>query len=80
MRYIVYILYSEEFKKHYTGYTSNLEDRLLSHNVLGKGWTSRYRPWVLVYTKGFDTKQEAMAYEKWLKSGTGRDFVKRIPH
>ncbi|HEY6505017.1 MAG TPA: GIY-YIG nuclease family protein [Chitinophagaceae bacterium] len=37
MFYTVYILYTEHFKKHYTGYTSNLDARFLSHNELGNG-------------------------------------------
>lgn len=80
MKFTVYILYSETADKHYTGYTSNLEARLLSHNSLGKGWTAKYRPWKLIYTKSFGEKQEATAYEKWLKTGIGRDFLKQLPH
>jgi putative endonuclease len=80
MQFIVYILYSEKFKKHYTGHTSNIELRLKSHNEFGKDWTARYRAWKLIYTKGFDNKIEAIAYEKWLKTGAGRDFIKSLPH
>jgi putative endonuclease len=80
MIYIVYILFSEKFNKHYTGYASNLSERLLSHNELGHDWTAKYRPWKLIYTNEFVSKQEAMAYEKWLKSGVARDFIKKLPH
>jgi putative endonuclease len=76
----VYILFSEKHNKHYTGFTSDLVSRLKSHNELGKDWTSRLRPWKLIFAKEFDSKQEAMAYEKWLKSGAGRDFVKKLPY
>ena len=76
--YIVYVLYSETYKKHYTGFTTNLANRILSHNELGKDWTARYRPWELLYTKEFSIKSEAMSYEKWLKSGVGREFINRI--
>jgi putative endonuclease len=71
MSFTVYILYSVIAKKHYTGFTSNLDQRLLSHNELGKGWTAKYRPWQLIFTKEFETKKEAMDYEKCLKTGTG---------
>ena len=80
MVYTTYILYSEKFKKHYTGFTSDLESRLLSHNQLGKDWTARYRPWKLIYTKEFNDKTEAMKYERWLKTGAGRDFIKSLPY
>jgi len=46
--YTVYVLYSFSYDKIYIGYTSNLIDRFRSHNKLGKkGWTLRYRPWVV---------------------------------
>ncbi len=48
--FYVYALYSPDHEKIYIGYTSNVEQRLLSHNELGtKGWTVNYRPWELVY-------------------------------
>ena len=61
--HIVYILYSEKNNKHYTGYTTDLVARLQSHNELGKGWTSKYRPWKIIYTKLFEDKKECMRYE-----------------
>ncbi len=79
--FTVYVLFSEKFNKHYVGFTSDLESRLLSHNVLAtKGFTIKYRPWKIIYTKIFDSKKEAMEYELWLKSGIGRNFIKTLPH
>ena len=80
MIYTVYILFSRDFDKHYTGFTSNMEQRILSHNALGNDWTAKYRPWTLLYTKVFNEKIEAMNYEKWLKSGVGRAFVKTLKY
>ena len=80
MPFITYILYSEKYNKHYTGYTFNPEQRLLSHNELGNGWTSKYRPWKLIFSRDFSEKKKAMDYEKWLKSGAGRDYIKTLPH
>jgi putative endonuclease len=78
--FVVYVLYSDRAAKHYTRFTSNLEERLKSHNELGKEWTARHRPWRLIYQKEFELKQEAMAYEKWLKTVVGRNFIKGLPH
>ena len=80
MSFTVYILFSEKFNKHYTGFTSNISLRLKSHNEFGKDWTARYRPWKLIYTKEFENKGEAMSHEKWLKTGAGRDFINELPH
>ncbi|WP_198597350.1 GIY-YIG nuclease family protein [Gracilimonas amylolytica] len=60
----------------YIGYTSDLEQRLLSHNSLGKkGWTIKYRPWKLAYTEEHQTKKDAMRREKQLKSAKGREYI-----
>jgi putative endonuclease len=77
--FIVYVLYSEAFDKIYVGFTSNLENRLLSHNVLAKkGWTIKFRPWKLIYTESFDDKSDAMTREKQLKSAQGRAFIRSL--
>ncbi|GAB4208075.1 MAG: hypothetical protein Fur0023_19380 [Bacteroidia bacterium] len=76
--YIVYALYSEKYNKIYIGYTSNLDQRILSHNILSKkGWTRKYRPWEVFYTEEFTSKSEAIVREKYLKSGVGRKFIKQ---
>ena len=75
--YLVYVLYSEDFDKIYIGMTSNLEQRLLSHNELSKkGWTIKFRPWKIVYKESFQSKQEALKREKELKSFRGREFIR----
>ena len=75
--FCVYVLYNVEFDKIYIGFTSNLSERLKSHNELGtKGWTIKYRPWILVHAEEFETKREAMSREKFLKTGIGRKFIR----
>ena len=72
----VYVLFSATHKKIYIGFTSNLEQRILSHNELGKkGYTLKYRPWEVIHTESFETKIEAMQREKSLKSAAGRRFI-----
>ncbi len=69
-------MYSKIFNKIYIGFTSNLEQRMLSHNVLAKkGYTLKYIPWDVVYTEIFETKLEAIQRAKQLKSGKGREFM-----
>jgi putative endonuclease len=79
--FTVYILYSKKHNIHYIGYTSNLIERIKSHNELAtKGFTIKYRPWKLIYSEEFQTKSEAMKKEKYFKSGVGREFIKSIQH
>ena len=75
--FTVYILYAEKFQKIYIGYTSNIEQRIISHNLLAtKGYTVKFRPWNVIHTEEYATKAEAMNREKWLKSGVGRTWIK----
>lgn len=58
----------------YTGYTNNLERRLLAHNS-GKGakYTKGRRPCKLVYFEEYDSKVEAMKREYFIKHNLSRD-------
>ena len=77
--FTVYVLYSQKHNKIYVGYTSNLEQRLISHNELGtKGYSIKFRPWKVVYREIFNNKKEAMQREKQLKSAKGRKFIWEI--
>ena len=77
--FVVYILYSEKFDKNYTGFTSNLIERFKSYNELGiKGYTLKFRPWKVINVEFFDLKSEAMKREKFLKTGSGRTFIKNF--
>ena len=74
--YTVYVLYSKKYEKIYVGFSSNIEQRLLSHNELEtKGYTVKYRPWKIIYTEEFLLKSDAMRREKQLKSAKGRGFI-----
>ncbi|WP_180546947.1 GIY-YIG nuclease family protein [Staphylococcus haemolyticus] len=55
----------------YTGYTTNVEARIATHNA-GKGakYTKVRRPVVLVYQEMFDSKSEAMRREYEIKTLT----------
>ena len=75
--YTVYVLYCSLYNKIYIGCTGNLEARLLSHNELGKkGWTIKYRPWIVVYTEEYRSKTEALSREKELKTSRGRNWIR----
>ena len=75
--FVVYILYSKKYNKIYIGYTSNLIVRFHSHNSLGiKGWTKKYRPWIVVYVEFFNSKQDAMQREKKLKQANSRSKIR----
>jgi len=54
-------------KKTYVGYTNNIKLRLEKHNTnKGAKSTMGYK-WLLIYSKKFKTKNEAMSFEYKLK-------------
>tara|TARA_A100001011_G_scaffold319892_1_gene340175 strand:- start:1112 stop:1303 length:192 start_codon:yes stop_codon:yes gene_type:complete len=49
------------------GYTNNVEKRLMAHNSSKGAKFTRGKKWKLLYTKKFNSKNEAMKYEYKLK-------------
>ncbi|AMQ57147.1 GIY-YIG nuclease family protein [Algoriphagus sanaruensis] len=77
--FFVYVLYSIPFRKTYTGMTSDLITRFKFHNGKSlKGFTVRYRPWILAHVEYFVLKSDAIKREKELKSGKGREWIKSV--
>jgi putative endonuclease len=76
MIYTVYILFSVKYNKIYVGYTSDLINRVHSHNELSsKDWTRSFRPWIVIYCEYFENKVHAAKREKQLKGGKGREWI-----
>ncbi len=76
--FYIYILVSETSpEKHYTGITQDLETRLKSHNSGNVISTSEHRPWKIETTIAFHSRDKATAFEKYLKSHSGRAFAKK---
>ena len=75
--YYVYILRSVNYpQKIYVGYTIDINQRLTIHNEGGSIYTAKYAPWFLHGYVAFKEKSKAIAFEKYLKSGTGKAFAK----
>ncbi len=73
----VYAIKSDERNYIYVGLTSDLNARVERHNKGYERTTKPYRPFKIIYTKKFSTRKEARLYEKYLKSGIGKEFLKR---
>ena len=74
----VYILTSEvDETRHYTGLTQDLDSRLKAHNAGQVPYTTKYRPWKIETSIAFRSKEKAAAFEKYLKSHSGRAFAKK---
>ena len=75
--YYIYIAKSLKDGSLYKGFTENLKGRLKVHNEGGDDYTSRKRPWKLVWYCAFNDKKKALAFERYLKSGSGRAFLNK---
>ena len=76
MKY-VYVLQSiADNDRFYSGITDDLRARLSKHNSGSVTHTSKYRPWRIKTYVGFTDEARALAFEKYLKSGSGRAFAK----
>lgn len=76
MKY-VYLLQSQRHpEQRYVGLTSDIKKRLAAHNAGQSPHTSKYRPWKLIIYLAFADEGKAVAFEKYLKSGSGRAFAK----
>ncbi|MFA4872683.1 MAG: GIY-YIG nuclease family protein [Patescibacteria group bacterium] len=76
--YYVYLLQSVSYlDQHYVGYTPDLKNRLKDHNEGKSKHTSKFKPWKLIYYSAFADERKAKEFEKYLKTGSGRAFLKR---
>jgi putative endonuclease len=76
--YYVYLIQSiSASDKKYVGYTTDIQSRLAVHNSGGSIYTKVDRPWELVTYIVFHDEANALAFEKYLKSGSGREFARR---
>ena len=76
--FYVYILKSKARAEHYySGFTENLDDRLKHHNSGAVPATAPYRPWEFKTAIAFTDREQALAFERYLKTQSGRAFAKK---
>jgi putative endonuclease len=76
MKY-VYILESLDSQHFYVGITDDLRARLAKHNAGEVPHSSKFGPWKIRTYVAFSDQKLAIAFEKYLKSGSGRAFAKK---
>ena len=74
----VYVLQSSlDLQQYYVGLTSDPIKRLAAHNAGESPHTARFRPWRPLLTMEFAEEKRASAFERYLKTGSGREFARR---
>lgn len=74
----VYILQSIDYPdEFYTGLCQDLVARLGAHNAGQSTHTAKFKPWRLLSCHYFARAERAAAFERYLKTGSGRAFANR---
>ena len=63
--------------EYYVGVTSDPTARLAAHNAGLSPHTSEHRPWRALVVIEFDEEAPAIEFERYLKTGSGREFARR---
>jgi len=74
----VYAIESLKTPRIYVGQTNDLKKRLREHNAGITKTTKFFRPWQLFYYEEYPDRKAAREKEKYLKSGSGKEFLKRL--
>ena len=73
--FYTYILLNSKSHIFYFGSTKDLELRLKLHNEGKVESTKPHLPWKLVWYAAFETEKQAIDFELYLKSGSGKSFA-----
>lgn len=77
MKYVYILECLAEPTRHYVGLTSDLRRRLQRHNAGEVSHTSKFVPWRVKSYFAFTDEVRAIAFERYLKSASGRAFAKK---
>ncbi len=77
MVYVYLIESARHSRLHYVGVTKDLKRRMIEHNSGSSPHTAKFKPWNLVLYLGFADEPVGYAFEQYLKSGSGKTFLKR---
>jgi len=61
----------------YVGLTDHVQSRLEAHNAGQSPHTAKFKPWRLKTYIAFADEKKAIAFERYLKSHSGRAFARK---
>lgn len=75
--YYVYILQDHASGEKYVGFSEDLKTRLKVHQSKGVKTTKEYHDLTLEFYAALRSKTKALAFEKYLKQGSGFAFARK---
>ena len=75
----VYILHSDKLNRFYTGFTSNLEEKLSFHkNAENRKFTHNALDWILFFTIYCESEQSGLQMGKYIKSMKSKTYIENL--
>jgi predicted GIY-YIG superfamily endonuclease len=77
MKYVYFLQSIAYPDQNYVGLADDLKARFKTHNEGGSPHTAKYKPWRLVSYVAFADEAKAAAFERYMKTASGRAFAKK---
>lgn len=77
MHYVYALQSKVNENEFYFGSTSDLKGRLASHNSGQSKHTAKHKPWKVVWYGCFQNASRAREFEKYLKTASGKAFLRK---
>ncbi len=77
MYYVYRIQSVDSPDRFYTGFSADLKQRMRDHDNGNNRSTASFRPWKLVFYAAFESKESALEFEGYLKTGSGKAFANK---
>jgi len=77
MKYVYILQGAADPARYYVGLTDDLQARVKRHNSGQVSHTSKYVPWKVKTYVAFSDETQAISFENYLKSASGRAFAKK---
>lgn len=77
MKYVYLLQSLSHPDQRYVGMTADMNQRLAAHNAGQSTHTTKFRPWKMIGYLAFTDEGKAIAFEKYLKTGSGRAFAEK---
>jgi len=76
--FTVYVLRSAQNGQLYVGYTTDLKQRIATHNKGSVTSTKSKRPWKLILSEAYLSQEDALRREKYFKTTQGKNALKHM--
>jgi predicted GIY-YIG superfamily endonuclease len=77
MKYVYLLESTSHPAESYIGLTDDLRARFAAHNAGQSPHTAKFKPWRLVTYIAFSDEAKAVAFERYLKTASGRAFARK---